>query len=295
VGKLGLVKYAPHAIFFMGGLVLKTDEAKEAIRATKAVAFGVLSTLLLTSVMGVKIVGALPLPVREFSLGAALFVCMPCTIQSGAVLSMKAGGNFALSLLITLLCSTGGIFTVPLVLDSIANLGGGIHLPVIDMVRKLVETALIPLIVAKLMSDNISAVKNWTAKNRPLISIMTTFCVVMTPWIQISKSAHAGVFSAVRAFDVVGIVGLLTITHTTFVLFNVIASRLMGLSGAMTKSVVFVASSKTLPLALSILAVLPARIGDKGLMALPCILGHFAQIVISSFLVSAWKGKDVDE
>jgi hypothetical protein len=36
---------------------------------------------------------------------------------------MKAGGNFALSLLITLLCSTGGIFTVPLVLDSIANLG----------------------------------------------------------------------------------------------------------------------------------------------------------------------------
>jgi len=82
VGKLGLVKYAPHAIFFMGGLVLKTDEAKEAIRATKAVAFGVLSTLLLTSVMGVKIVGALPLPVREFSLGAALFVCMPCTIVS---------------------------------------------------------------------------------------------------------------------------------------------------------------------------------------------------------------------
>lgn len=43
-----------------------------------------------------------------------------------------------------------------------------------------------------------------------------------------SRSANAGVFSAVRAFDVVGIVGLLTITHTTFVLFNVVASRLMG-------------------------------------------------------------------
>ena len=42
---------------------------------------------------------------------------------------MKAGGNFALSLLITLLCSTGGIFTVPLVLDSIANLGASQILP----------------------------------------------------------------------------------------------------------------------------------------------------------------------
>jgi hypothetical protein len=41
---------------------------------------------------------------------------------------------------------------------------------------------------------------------------------------------------------------------------------------------VLVASSKTLPLALTILTILPAALGDKGLIALPCILGHFSQV-----------------
>jgi len=53
--------------------------------------------------------------------------------------------------------------------------------------------------------------------------------------------------------------------------------------------VVFVASSKTLPLALTILTILPPGLGDKGLIALPCILGHFSQIVMDSFFVAAWK------
>lgn len=89
-GRFPAAGYAAHAIFFLGGLVLKTDEAKEAIMATKAVSFGVLSILLLTSVLGVLITGALPLPVREFSTGASLFVCMPCTIVSDAPLPCNA-------------------------------------------------------------------------------------------------------------------------------------------------------------------------------------------------------------
>jgi sodium/bile acid cotransporter 7 len=53
-------------------------------------------------------------------------------------------------------------------------------------------------------------------------------------------------------------------------------------------------SSKTLPLALTILTILPPAIGEKGLIALPCILGHFSQIVIDSFIVAAWQKKSDD-
>jgi predicted Na+-dependent transporter len=61
------------------------------------------------------------------------------------------------------------------------------------------------------------------------------------------------------------------------VLINYTGARVLSLTEDMTKSVVFVASSKTLPLALAILSILPPGLGDKGLIALPCILGHFSQ------------------
>jgi len=44
---------------------------------------------------------ALPLEPREFKLGMIIFFCMPCTINSGAVLAKQAGGNFAMALLLT--------------------------------------------------------------------------------------------------------------------------------------------------------------------------------------------------
>ena len=40
---------------------------------------------------------------------------------------------------------------------------------------------------------------------------------------------------------------------------------------------------------LQVLAILPPAVGDKGLIALPCILGHFSQIVMDSFIASNWK------
>lgn len=74
------------------------------------------------------------------------------------------------------------------------------------------------------------------------------------------RSAEAGVFSAVKAADVAGIIALLSLTHVAFLVMNYVGSRALRLTQATTKSVVFVASSKTLPLSLSILGVLPVRL-----------------------------------
>lgn len=72
-------------------------------------------------------------------------------------------------------------------LDKVANLGGSVSLPVQAMVLKLIETALVPLASAKLLTETSPSVKALVARNRPMISTLGTLCIVMTPWIQISR------------------------------------------------------------------------------------------------------------
>ena len=107
-GKIAVTKYAASGIFLIGGLKLRTAEAVEALRDVKSIVFGVFSILFLTVVVGARLARAMPLSVPEFITGLTLFMCMPCTISSGAALAAQAGGNIALGLILTVICSTFG-------------------------------------------------------------------------------------------------------------------------------------------------------------------------------------------
>jgi len=120
LSKVHATKYAASGIFLIGGLKLRTEEAKEALRDVKSVVFGVISILFLTGsalrpsasfaspavptcrtrspadlrppssanacpvVVGAKLARMIPLSVPDFTIGLTLFMCMPCTISSGA-------------------------------------------------------------------------------------------------------------------------------------------------------------------------------------------------------------------
>lgn len=289
VGQIPITKYAASGIFLIGGLKLRTDEAREALRDVKSIVFGVVSILFFTVVVGARLARWFPLSVPEFTIGLSLFMCMPCTISSGAGLAVQAGGNFALALMLTVICSTVGVFTVPVMLDQFAGFGGNIKLPVAQMIQKLVVTVLVPIALGKAIASSSQTAKT-TIKNvsSPLTYLSHMF-IIITPWIQISNTALKGTFATVALFDLLAVVSAAAFLHMVFLVMNYCGTKLIGLSEDMCKSVVFVASSKTLPLALTILTILPPGLGDKGLIALPCILGHFSQIVMDSFIVAAWK------
>jgi len=64
LGEQPFTKLAPAGIFLIGGLKLRTDEAKRALRDVKAVAWGVVSILVVTCIIGVKLNALVPLAVR---------------------------------------------------------------------------------------------------------------------------------------------------------------------------------------------------------------------------------------
>eukprot|EP00747_Dinoflagellata_sp_TGD_P032550 gnl/TRDRNA2_/TRDRNA2_136064_c0_seq3.p1 gnl/TRDRNA2_/TRDRNA2_136064_c0~~gnl/TRDRNA2_/TRDRNA2_136064_c0_seq3.p1 ORF type:complete len:125 (-),score=24.86 gnl/TRDRNA2_/TRDRNA2_136064_c0_seq3:396-770(-) len=78
--------------------------------------------------------------------------------------------------------------------------------------------------------------------------------------------------------------------HFVFWMINSAVFLTPGISDIHHRRAVFLLSSqKTLPVSLAIIAGLQEdSFGQPGLLALPCIFGHLAQLIIDSFLVSFW-------
>jgi len=84
-----------------------------------------------------------------------------------------------------------------------------------------------------------------------------------------------------------------------FVAVNMAACRALSLGGTgpdaklIRRPVVFCASQKTLPVAVTTLNTLSTQMGFlAGVAVIPCVFSHFGQIVIDSFLASHWMAED---
>ena len=62
---------------------------------------------------------------------------------------------------------------------------------------------------------------------------------------------------------------------------------------AICRAVVLVTSSKTLPIAVTVLSQLSVMLGSGiGLAVVPCVVAHLSQIIWDSLLVSSWVRRD---
>lgn len=92
-------------IFFISGLLLQRGESLAALRSTVAVAYGLVTVLLITPLLALAIV-RLPLQPPEVALGLAIFCCMPTTLSANVMLTTASGGNTAVALLLTIASNT---------------------------------------------------------------------------------------------------------------------------------------------------------------------------------------------
>jgi sodium/bile acid cotransporter 7 len=81
-------------IFFIFGITLDTSELLTALKAWKALVFGLTSMLVLTPLFGFIAV-RLPFEPREFALGLAIMACVPSSLSSGVTLVIQVCGGAA--------------------------------------------------------------------------------------------------------------------------------------------------------------------------------------------------------
>jgi len=293
-------------IFFIAGLNLQTSEIKHALKAVPSYVFGFLSILAISPCLAFLII-LWDLGPLEFSRGMALFFAMPTTTSSGVIMTTEAGGNVALSVLMAVGTNLLGVLTTPFFIaafikystsisnDSIIpndNLDINIQIDPLDLLWKLALSILLPLLIGKSL-QYFTKVNQFVKKYKLKLKLLSSALLILIPWISISTATPLLKITATNPIILMIIVGIAL--HIVLLIFNYAACEIMNRICKLSiklperKAVVINASQKTLNTAVAVIAVLPISVGNKGMITVPCIIAHFAQIIIDAFIVAYWK------
>jgi solute carrier family 10 (sodium/bile acid cotransporter), member 7 len=301
------------AIFFIGGLGLKTEDMKAAFGKSSipSLLFGFISILAISPFLSFLFATDAfrnALGPIEFSSGMSLFAAMPTTVSSGIVMTTDAGGNAVIALLLSVGTNVLGAFTVPFFLSatmrpsdgsSLSETSKAKALDPIDLMWKMMVVIIIPLVVGKIVREYSVRVRDFVANYKSELKVTSSLFLISVPWM--SMSAAADDIGRARFSDIVLLTIIGSVLHLVLLLFNYYSCDLLikipGLSIGLKekKAVVISASQKTLNTAVSVIAFLPASLGDKGLITVPSIIAHCVQIIIDGFIVSWWKKQQLEQ
>jgi sodium/bile acid cotransporter 7 len=287
-------------IFFISGLTLKTADIKKALGQRAALAYGIITILFVTPMLGFALV-QIPFEPVEFRYGLALFACVPTTLTSGVTLVTSALGNGVMALMLTVTTNVLGVFTVPFILNAVllsapgGDSGGAdtdMAAAAAKLLLKLVISIIIPMAVGKGTREFVEQAPKLTTKYKTELGLTNNSCLIAIVWMSISKSRGKLVRESALNIFVIVVAGVTL--HMFFLAMNwVMTTPVLRLPEAERRAVLLMTSQKTLPVAVTIIAYLDeTRWGGHGLIAIPCIVGHVSQLFIDAYIASIWAGKD---
>jgi sodium/bile acid cotransporter 7 len=218
--------------------------------------------------------------------GLALFFAMPTTISSGVVLTGQAKGSKAMALFFSVSTNILAVFTCPGYLSVLLrsdSAGGGSSIDVVSILWKLSLTVCLPLFVGKLMQliPNVTeTAKAW----KPQIKLASSLFLVLIPWMKVSQASPE--LGELAGETVAAVIGIGAGVHLVLLALSGGTALLLPISNANRKAIIISGSQKTIAIAAAFLALLPESM-DPGVMVIPAIISHFAQIVIDAF-VATW-------
>ncbi|KAI8475139.1 MAG: hypothetical protein J3K34DRAFT_517583 [Monoraphidium minutum] len=280
-------------IFFIFGVTLDTSELFAAIKAWRAVLFGLVSMLVLTPLFGFAAV-RLPFQPPEFALGLAIMACVPSSLSSGVTLVIQGYGNGALGLLFTVAGNIVGIVTSPLMVKAVLGSMIDAKIDSLDLLVKLGVSILMPVLVGKALREAVKPIRDNICKVKAPLYLINNLQITIIVWQKLSAARE--VLVQQQAGDVL-LAGLAAIVlHFIFLMFHIIVTWLMRFPEAERKAIIIMASQKNLPTAATIISYFDSSVGNLGLITIPCIVFYIMQaraypLFIDSFIANTWASK----
>ncbi|CAM9869040.1 unnamed protein product, partial [Heterosigma akashiwo] len=280
-------------MFFLTGLRIHLEEIKRAMKAWKLVIYSNINILIFTPVLGF-IPLELPFLTKEFRIGLALMCCMPTTLATGIAIVSNSNGNTILALMITVTSNLLGIFTAPFALSILLSTTEGVFISPLPLLLKLLMTILLPMVAGKLLQQVSSSfhplafINKFACAYGFQLKILSNFLLVMLPWIKISQASTSLKNTAVT--QLLFCLSAAAVLHILILVINcavLVGGRANVHSPREFRSVLFMASQKTMLLAMSMISFLPEQgIGQVGLVIIPCIILHSLQLFMDAPLAS---------
>jgi len=220
----------------------------------------------------------------DYTVGLIIAASVPCTMAAASVWTRKAGGNDAVSLLVTMLTNGFCFLVTPLWLNLVATSSVAFNLT--DMMQRLILTALLPATAGQL-ARLVPHLRRFAAKHKPGIGVLAqAFILVivfaaallkMGPQLQNMDNGNGGL----GAFVLVWLSCIAV--HLLAMWFGWHAGRVFRFERADRIAVAFSGSQKTLPIGL-LVATDPAMFGDGSypFALFPMLLYHASQLFLDT-------------
>jgi len=268
-------------VFFLHGASLSTERLRAGAGHWRLHLFVQSSTYVVFGLIGVVVSllghGLLP----QTLLDGFFYLCvLPSTVTSSVALTAVARGNVAGAVFNATLSSLIGMVLTPLLINLwLHTTGHGLSLraEIIGIAREL----LLPFIAGHLLHRRLAP---WIERNKRLTGLADRGVVVLIVYNAFCDSTHAGLWQQYRWPTLLGIAAMtlallgLVLSLTTF------TARRLGFNTEDEIAGVFCGSKKSLAVGAPMAKLLFAGSSSLGLIVLPLIIYHQAQLFICSVL-----------
>lgn len=263
------------AIFLVSGMQVKFSELKFDRKFIFALILGSAFTLAGLSFCGWATLSWISWD-KALLAGLLVMLAAPPTLSSGIVMTQQSNGNMMLSIAITVFYNLIAIFTLPLVLGFLLHAAKTGDVDSWKMFKQLVFTVMIPLFIGYGIKKYIF--RGWYNKLIDYIPLVAT--------IMLSLSFFAAARDSILAIPLLTVLVVL-ILGAVYHVFSMAAlwgiSKVLKMSVADTKAMVFCGASKSATMALAMVAI--AGLGSTA-AAVPCLLFYALQLFMDAMLAN---------
>lgn len=235
----------------------------------------------------------------DLALGLLIAASVPSTLASASVMTRRAGGNDAISLLATLVTNASCVVVTPAWLA--LTTGQSVEFDVPAMIRSLLLAALLPTALGQ-VARLVPLVHQTADRRKPIISAIAQMfieVIVFTAslragmaWRDLAiptETAHAVAGASITPLALLIVAASAVGLHLAIWWLSLWISRTLGIVREDAAAVGFSASQKTLPVGI-LVATDPATFGTTHPFAIfPMLIYHIGQLFLDSLLASRYR------
>jgi sodium/bile acid cotransporter 7 len=273
----GLVTPLTFIAMFVSGLGLSFDKIKGSFKDYKSILYSFASVYILFPAVIFVIFSIFGTTEGDLYVGSMILASQSNTLSSGVVLTMSAGGNVPLALIITIINNVSSSFVSPPLLRLLLSAGGGISFDIGEMVVKLVTVLILPVLLAQVLRFFI---KKYVNKIEPLCKMISKFTVLAFVFTG-AASASSQLISNLATAGL--IILFVSIIHIIMIAASVLYARIVKLDKDNRIAVMFCSSQKTLPASLLVWSTF-----FPGYALAPIVIVgyHVMQLLIDSVIIT---------
>lgn len=261
-------------IFLVSGWNLNLNEISLNKHILFVFSVVLIGSLLIGPFIGTGIAHLLSLP-PDFTTGLIVMSSVPVTLSSATVITGVCKGNTALALIMTIGLNIAGIFTAPFTLKFCLGNSEGPELSATRLLVKLLILVLLPCLAGFVLKRLSKLGSNLILQYTP------STCVILTVFVACAASRSLLLNIQPTTYPIL-IFSTLSV-HLLLMGIMFISGTLLKTDAPEKKAMLFVGSQKTLPLAISVLSMLPV---DAGLPVIICLIFHFGQLLTDSVIAA---------